>query len=275
MILVTGATGNVGRQVVHQLVDAGQPVRALTRNPDGAGLPAGVEVVRGDLTRPESLPAALDGVDRVYLFPVPDAVQGFLEAARDAGVRRIVVLSSVAAAGPPNGIGSRHLVVERAVEAADVEWTHLRPGAFAVNTLWQWGPSIRAEGVVRAPYGDAALAPIHEADIAAVATTALLHDGHGGQRYELSGPESLTHREQVDILGKAIGRDIEFVELSPDQAREQMTRNAPERVVDALLGLWAEAVGRTAPVSPVVEQVTGRRPRTFAEWAAEHADQFR
>jgi uncharacterized protein YbjT (DUF2867 family) len=274
MILVTGATGNVGRQVVRQLVEAGQPVRALTRDPDGADLPAGVEVVRGDLTRPESLPVALDGVERAYLFPVPDAVQGFLELARDAGVRRIVVLSS-AAASSPNGIGSRHLVVERAVEATDVEWTHVRPGAFAVNALWQWGASIRAEGVVRAPYGDAAVAPIHEADIAAVATTALLHAGHSGQRYELSGPESLTYREQVDVLARAIGRDIEFIELSPEQAREQMIRNVPERVVDALLGLWADAVGRSAPVSPVVEQVTGRPARTFAQWAADHADQFR
>lgn len=274
MILVTGATGNVGRHVVRGLVEAGQPVRALTRDPDRAALPAGVEVVRGDLTRPESLTGALDGVDRVSLFPVPEAVQGFLDVASRAGVRRIVVLSSAAAASS-NGIGRRHLAVEQAVEAAGAEWTHVRPGAFASNALWNWGPSIRAEGVVRAPYGDAAVAPVHEADIAAVITTALLEEGHTGRRYELSGPQSLTHREQVEILGRAIGRDIAFVELSPEQARERMLRTVPEPVVDALLGLWAAAVGVPATVLPTVEQVTGHQARSFAQWAAEHADRFR
>lgn len=273
MILVTGATGNVGRHVVRRLVAAGHPVRALTRSPERAALPEGVDVVRGDLTEPGSWPAALDAVQRVYLFPVPDAVHEFLAAATRAGVRRVVVLSS-AAAGMGNGIGSRHLLVERAVEATDVEWTHVRPGAFAANALWQWGPSIRAEGVVRAPYGDASVAPVHEADIAAVATDALLRDGHAGHRYELSGPESLTYREQVAILGRAIGRDVAFVELSPQQAREQMIRTVPESVADGLLALWADAVGRPATVLPTVEQVTGRPARTFAEWAADHAGEF-
>jgi uncharacterized protein YbjT (DUF2867 family) len=274
MILVTGATGNVGRQVVRRLAAAGEPVRALTRHPDKAALPSGVEVAQGDLTEPESLAAALDGVDRMYLFPVTDAVHDVLDLARSAGVRRIVVLSS-SAADSDGGIGRRHLLVERAVEATDMAWTHLRPGAFAANALWQCGPSIRAQGVVRLPYGDAAVAPIHEADIAAVATAALLQDGHAGRRYKLSGPESLTHREQVAVLGKAIGRDLEFVELTPEQAREQMIRFIPEQVVDSLLALWADAVGKPAPVLPTVEQITGRRPRTFAQWAAEHADQFR
>lgn len=274
MFLVTGATGNVGGQVLRQLVAAGQQVRALTRHPERATLPDGVEAVRGDLTDPESLDAALDGVQRVFLFPVADAVDGFLAVARRQGVRRIVVLSSLAA-GMDNRIGRGHLVVERAVEAAGVEWTHLRPGAFALNAIWQWGHSIRAGGVVRAAYGDAALAPVHEADIAAVATAALLHDGHAGHRYGLTGPQSLTHREQVAVIGQAIGRDIPFVELSPQEAREQLVGGMPEEIADTLLDLWAGSVGGPATVLPTVEQVTGRPARTFAQWAAEHADAFR
>lgn len=274
VFLVTGATGNVGGHVVRELAAAGQPVRALTRHPERAGFPGGVEAVRGDLTDPQSLDAALDGVRRVFLFPVADALDGVLDAARRHGVRRIVVLSS-SAAGMDNRIGRGHLVVERAVEAAGVEWTHLRPGAFAGNAIWQWGRAIRAGGVVRAAYGDAALAPVHEADIAAVATTALLHGGHAGQRYELTGPQSLTHREQVAVIGQAIGRDIPFVELDPQQAREQLVAVMPGEIADALLGLWAGAVGRPATVLPTVEQVTGRPGRTFAQWAAEHAGAFR
>jgi uncharacterized protein YbjT (DUF2867 family) len=276
-ILVTGATGNVGRHVVDQLVGAGERVRALTRNASTAGLPDGVEVVQGDLARPETLSPALAGVDRVYLFPVAETVREFVDIAGRSGVRRIVVLSSAAAEQDGgNAIGRYHRTVERAVEDADVEWTHLRPGPFMMNTLWQWGPSIAAENVVRAPYGDAAQAPIHEADIAAVATTALREDGHAGRAHALTGPESLTQVEQARAIGAAIGRDVVFEELSPDQAREHWRRmGVPAQVVNALLGFLPAAVGRPARVLPTVEQVTGRPARTFAQWAAEHASDFR
>lgn len=233
MILVTGATGNVGRQVVHQLAAAGRPVRALV-----------LSSIAAESVAAESGGAGSDGAESD-------------------------------GAGSNGAIGAAHRVVERAVEASGVEWTHVRPGAFAANALWQWGPSIRGEGVVRVPYPDAAAAPIHEADIAAVAITALLGDGHAGRSYPLSGPESLTQRDQIAILGAALGRDIELVELSPEQAREQFAGAIPGPVLDALMRLWAGAVGRPAQVLPTVEQVTGHKPRTFAQWAAEHADRFR
>lgn len=272
MILVTGATGSVGRNVVSELVGAGEKVRAVTRDPARADLPEGAEVVRGDLLDPSTYPAMLAGVERLYLFPAGERVADFAAAAVHAGVRRIVVLSSMADEGY---IGERHRAVERAVEASGADWTYLRPGAFMGNLRWQWGKSIREEGVVRSPYGDASLAPIHAADIAAVAVRALRDEGHAGKAYTLTGPEPLTFREQVSVLGKAIGHNITFVELTPDEARERMSATMPAPVADTLLGYWADRVGRTAPISPAVEEVTGRPGRTLTDWAIENAATFR
>ncbi|MBV8933255.1 MAG: NAD(P)H-binding protein [Kutzneria sp.] len=264
MILVTGATGHIGRDIAGRLSEAGASVRALTRHPATASLPSQVDALRGDLTEPESVRRALDGVDRLYLYSAAHATTEFLDLASRAGVRRVVMLS---------GLGTSPDVVERAVGAAGIEWTHLRPGAFATNAL-QWAPSVRANGVVRTPYGDATDAPIHEADIGEVAAAALLREDHVGRRYELTGPESLTYREQVALIGEAIGRDIAFIEESPEQARERMIRTIPEAIVEELLGLWADRVGEPAAVLPTVRALTGHPARTFAQWAADHAADF-
>lgn len=276
-ILVTGATGHVGRVVAERLLEAGEHVRALTRRPATAGLPENAEVVAGDLTDADALPAGLfDGVDRMYLFPIAQTAGDVLARAAAAGVRRVVTLSALAAEmdGGDNAIGDRHLTVERAVEAAGVEWTHLRPGPFAVNQL-AWAPSIRAEGVVRAPYPRAHQAPIHEADIAEVAVTALLEDGHAGAAYALSGPESLTQAERAAAIGAAIGREIRFEEQPPADARAAMTAHLPGPAADMLLGYMASSVDKPAPILPAVQRVLGRPGRTFAQWAADHADDFR
>lgn len=275
-ILVTGAMGHVGREVVDRLLAAGAPVRALTRRPDTARLPAETEVVAGDLTDAGALPGGLfTGVDRMYLFPVPETAGDVMARAAAAGVQRVVTLSALAAEmdGGDNPIGDRHLAVERAVEAAGVEWTHLRPGPFAVNLL-SWVPSIRDEGVVRAPHPGSQQAPIHEADIAEVAVAALLQDGHAGAAYALSGPESLTHTERVAAIGAAIGRDIRFVEQSPEEARAAMTAYMPAPVADMMLAYMASSVDTPAPVFPAVSRVLGHPGRTFARWAADHAADF-
>jgi uncharacterized protein YbjT (DUF2867 family) len=275
-ILVTGATGNVGRNVVELLLAAGVPVRATSRRPATAGLPDGVEVREADLARPETLPAALSGVDKVYLFPEPDAVDGFVDAARSAGVRHVVLLSSLSATAPDpddNPIGRRHIVVERALEASGMAWTFVRPGAFAVNTL-QWAESIRAEGVVRAPYPEANVAPVHEKDIAAVAVRALLEDGHEKAAYAITGPESITQRRQVELIAAAIGQPVRFEELDPAQVRKQMAAWLSPQVADVLLGYLAEYNGKPAEVYDTVEKVTGRPGRTFAQWAVDHATDF-
>ncbi|GAB3484381.1 NAD(P)H-binding protein [Amycolatopsis cihanbeyliensis] len=275
-ILVTGATGNIGRMVVDRLAGSAEPVRALTKNPAKAALPEWAEVHTGFLGQPETLPAALDGVHTVYLAPHFPTVERFAELAREAGVRRVVTLSSILADVPgaaeidPAGRDFAHL--ERTIERAGFAWTHLRPGAFMENTLF-WVYSIRAEGVVREPHARAAQTPIAMADIAEVAAVVLREDGHAGHAYPLSGPEAITSPEQVRAISAALGREVRFEELTPRQARELWIGQgmAPEDA-DWLLsdgGDYAEV-----PVSTVAD-LTGTPARTFAEWVREHADRFR
>ncbi|TMR90291.1 SDR family oxidoreductase [Nonomuraea basaltis] len=276
-ILVTGATGVVGRRVVAELLKAGRHVRALTRRPATAALPGEVEVYEGDLEHPESLRAALAGAERMYLFPVPGTASEVMALAAEAGVRRIVDLSGAGADDETFEDG--YHVVERAVEASGLDWTHVRPGEFAGNWL-DWAPSIRTDRVVRRPYGGAVTQPTHEADVAAVAAAVLLEDGHAGQTYTFAGPEALTTVEQVETIGRAIGERVRFEEQDPVTGREQWIRDGyPAEVVDWLFGMWAESARDPAPVNEewaaVVPRVTGRPGRTFAEWAAEHAAAFR
>ncbi|MFI6037311.1 SDR family oxidoreductase [Streptomyces sp. NPDC051315] len=276
---MTGATGNVGRHVVDQLLAAGETVRALTRSPAGARLPAEAEVVGGDLTRPETVEPALEGVSALFLFPSPGTAGPVLRAARERGVRRVVLLSSSAVEfsteGSDNAIVAYHKEIEREVEESGLEWTFVRPGAFAVNTL-QWAPQIRADGVVRGPYAEAEMALIHERDIADVATRVLLTDGHAGAKYMLTGPESLTQAEQARRIGEAVGRPVRYEELAPDVAREQMIQNqVPAEFADMLLSFQAGLVGVPAEISATVEEVTGRPARTLDQWAADHVADFR
>jgi uncharacterized protein YbjT (DUF2867 family) len=283
-ILVTGATGNVGRIVVERLLAAGATVRALTRNPGTAALPAGVEVAKGDLDEPATLSAALKGVERMYLFPVARTAREVVALAKEAGVRRIVVLSSGAVTV---GLDTTfHLPVERAVEDSGLDWTHVRPGEFALNKLWLWGPSIRAESVVRHPFPEFAWYATHERDIADVATAALLEDGHAGRAYDVNGPDRLTCREQLRAIESAIGREIRLEVVTREQARALYVRQGgfAARNADFLLGFVDYSGGRQSDVErgaattvplPTAEAVTGRPARTFAEWAHDHAAEFR
>jgi uncharacterized protein YbjT (DUF2867 family) len=274
MILVTGATGNVGGSVVRQLLDVGENIRALTRDPGAARLPAGVDVVGGDLADPSTLAGAFDGIDRMFLFPVPATAAAVTELAVRAGVRRVAVLSSSAVTQPgDNMVSVMHRTVEDAVLRSGLDATFVRPGGFATNTL-SWAPSVRAEGVVRAPYPGAAMNSIHEADIAAVATAALLDDKHAGAAYQLTGPASITQAEQVRAIAAATGREVRFEELTPERARAAMAQVMPAEIADLMLGYLAGSVDTVAEVLPTVEQVTGRPARTYAEWAADHAADF-
>ncbi|MGW2293518.1 SDR family oxidoreductase [Streptomyces violaceorubidus] len=274
-ILLTGATGKVGRHVTEGLVASGHQVRALTRSPRDAALPAGVEVVRGDLEDPGTVQAALEGIDRMYLFPVPETAQEVAALARKAGVGRIVVLSSSSVLEDEGNPSHRHhRAVERAVEDSGAEWTFVRPDEFAGNAVWKWGDSIRTQGVVRAPYGQAARAVVHEADIAAVVVAALLEDGHAGESYLVTGPQALTQVEQVRAVSRAIGREIRFEELDREAGRAAMSAAMPPEVVEMLLDYLAESAVTPGPVSDAVRRVTRREARTFASWAAEHADLF-
>jgi len=267
MILVTGATGLIGRALIAQLQAASVKVRALSRHPDTAALPAGVEVMGGDAGDPKSLASALDGVQAAYLFAGGQFASQFAAAASRADLTRVVVTS---------GLDGAAAAVTQPLTAAGLDWVHLRPTMFAANALQDWGLMIRTEGTVRTPYPDAAAAPIHEADIAEVAATALLNGVASGQSYELTGPQSLTFREQVAVLADALGSDIALVQESPDKARQRMLADGlPEPIIDKLLTAWAVAVGRPATVTSAVEQITGHPPRSFAQWVTDHRDDFR
>ncbi|MGW4476626.1 NAD(P)H-binding protein [Nonomuraea sp. NPDC004354] len=276
-ILVTGATGTVGRHVVDRLVAAGRPVRALTRNPETAGLPDGVDVVQGDLNRPGEL--SFDGVQGVFLIPgifdpehATDLAEAFVSRAVVAGVARIVSLTSSGVTGRRAGFYEILHAVEQVVEKSGAAWTHVRPGEFAVNKLDFWGESIRREGVVRNAYPDGVGVPIHEADIAEVATIALLEDGHAGQAYDLTGPEALTHRQQAQAIGTGLGRAIAFEGLTYGQARQAyIEAGLPMEIAEFILGYQAEYAEEPLSVSPTFEQVAGRKGRTLAQWAADHA----
>jgi uncharacterized protein YbjT (DUF2867 family) len=281
-ILLIGATGTVGRQVLSQLPATGVRLRALARSPHTPGLPPHVEVIRGDLTLPETLDACLAGINTVFLVwtAPPAAVAPALERiAKHA--RRIVFLSApLKTPHPffqqPNPAGALAAQIERLIETSGLEWTFLRPGMFAANALAWWAPQIRAGAdVVRWPHAAAPTAPIHERDIAAVAVRALCEDGHAGAEYVLTGPQSLSQSQQLSIIGDVIGRPLRMEEISPEAARSELLALMPAAVVNMLLNAWAAAIGQPAFVTSTVAELTGAPPRTFRDWATDHAAEFR
>jgi len=280
-ILVVGGTGTVGRQVVLQLAGSGAEVRAMSRNSGAAGFPAGVEVKRGDLTDPTSLDPCLEGVDAVFLVwtaPEDTAPAAIERIAKHA--RRIVFLSAPLKTAHPlfqqkNALRGMMERIERKIEDSGCAWTFLRPGMFAANALGWWAPQIHAGDAVRWPYLQVPTAPIDEKDIARVAVHALCEDGHAGKEYVLTGPESLSQLEQVNTVGRAAGRSLRIEEMSPDEARREMVAIMPAGAVNMLLEAWSAAAGRPAHVTSTLAEITGQRPKTFKEWATEHAAEFR
>jgi uncharacterized protein YbjT (DUF2867 family) len=279
-VLVTGGTGRVGSAVVDLLVDAGVPVRVLTRRSEAAAmLPANVEVVTGDLTVPESLDSALRGVGAVFLvWTAPPATAPAVVDRLAAHARRVVFLSSPHQTPhpffqQPNPMAVLHADIERLIAAAGLESTIIRPGMFASNVLSWWAPAIRTDGVVRWPYGAAETAPVDDRDVAAVAARTLYQDGHAGGDYVLTGPESLSQAEQVRIIGDVIGRRITFEELSPDKFRRETEGSWPRPVVDMLLDAWGATMGRPAFITSAVTDILGSA-RSFRQWVADHAGAF-
>jgi uncharacterized protein YbjT (DUF2867 family) len=278
MILVTGATGKVGRHLVAGLLAEGAAVRALTRSPLPA-LPADAETVRWDPARPSTLATALAGTTAVFInvTAVGGVIGELMTAALLAGTGRAVMLSSLTVQDngvQPYSIGAHHKAVEDQVRASGLAATFLRCGGFAANTL-AWAPVIRAEGVVRAPYADAATAPLAERDIAAAAVRVLLDDGHAGARYVLTGRQSLTQAGQAQAIGAAIGRAVRFEELSAEAFRQATAGYLPAAAAEDMLRYLAAYSGRTAQMSPDLEVITRRPATTFSDWAVEHAASFR
>lgn len=285
-ILVTGASGTVGSEVVPRLLERGAAVRALSRDPANRVFPEGVEAVAGDLDRPESLEGAFDGVEAVMLYPHPETAEEVVARIRAAGTRRIVLMSSASVETDPEADTSdnfghqHHRPVEEAVERSGLEWTHLRGGEFMVNDLDSYPDSVRAEGVIRAPYGDNPGVPVHEADMADMAVAALVEDGHHGRAYEVTGPEHITPAERAAVISLALGREITFEHLTTAQAREMwISQGVPPEICDWLL--WepdpedSTEWGADEFVSKDYERVIGRPGRTYAQWVADHLDAFR
>jgi uncharacterized protein YbjT (DUF2867 family) len=280
-ILVIGATGTVGRQVVSRLAATGTRVRAMLRNPGAARLPRQVEVVRGDLTLPETLDGCFDGIDTVFLVwtAPPVAVAPALERITKRA-RRIVFLSApLKTAHPffqqPNPLRAMFEQIERLIEISGLQWTFLRPGMFSANALNWWAPQIRAGDVVRWPYLAAPTAPIDERDIAAVAVRALCEDRYAGAEYVLTGSQSLSQFEQVSTIGRVIGRSLRIEEMTPEEARRELLTIGPLVAVNMLLAAWAAAIGQPAHVTSTVEEITGVPAKTFLDWATDNAAEFR
>ncbi|HTB07517.1 MAG TPA: NAD(P)H-binding protein [Bacteroidia bacterium] len=277
-ILVIGATGNIGRQVISQLIDTDAHISALTRNPDKAQLPAKVEVVQGDLTTPETLDKCLAGIQTVFMvwtLPPANFTPVLERIARRA--KRIVLLSApIKTAHPffqqPNPARDMYSQLEKQIETSGLEWIFLRPGMFAGNALHWWAQQIRTGNIVRWPYLNAPTAPIDERDLAAVAVRALCEEGHAEKEYVLTGPQSLTQYEQISIIGNVIGRSLQIEEMAADEAK-QVWQNSPGG--NMLLNAWAAALGQPAFVTTTVEEVTGKSARTFLDWATDHAKEFR
>jgi len=279
-VLVTGATGRIGRVVVDELLAAGVPVRALTRRPAEAKLPAAVEVVPGDFTVPDSLDSAMHGVNAVFLLwtAPPDTAPAVVKRIA-SHTRRVVLLTSPHQTPhpffqQPNPAARFHAELESQITAAGLESTFIRPGMFASNAQFWWGPAIRDGDVVRWPYGAAETAPIDERDVAAVVARALYEDGHAGRDYVLTGPESLSQSEQVSVIGSVMGRQIRFEELSPEEFRRETATSWPAPIVDMLLTAWGATIGHPAYMTTSVADIVGSPPRTFRQWVSDHTDAF-
>jgi uncharacterized protein YbjT (DUF2867 family) len=276
MYLVTGATGNVGAELVRALSAVDEPVCALARSdPPYRALPADVDVRRGDLTDPSTLGDVWEGIRGVFLLPGYDETRAILQQARAAGVEHVVLLSggSAGSGDMSNAITAYMVRSESAVRESGLRWTILRPAAFMTNAL-RWSDQLRAGDVVRLPFAGVRTACVDPSDIAAVACSALLDDRHRGQIYTPTGPESLRPADQVRILGEALHRALTFEAQPDDEARREMLQTTPPQYVEAFFDFYAAGSLDESNVMPTVEQVTGRPPRTFRAWADAHAREF-
>ncbi|MFG1794354.1 NAD(P)H-binding protein [Nocardia sp. NPDC049149] len=274
MILVTGATGTIGGELVTALSAAGTPARGLVRNPAKATMPPGIDAVTGDLNRPESLAEALDGVHALFLLPGYDNQAELLDLAKKAGLHRVVLLSSPAAAleDMDNAVSRYMTLSERAVRESDLTWTILRPRTFMSNAL-RWLPQLADGDEVRVQFPDVRVGAIDPADIAAVAAQAL-EGGFDGRVLELTGPYALRPADQIAVLAEVLDRPLVARGLSTEETKAELAAAMPQHYVDAFLSFFADGTLDEATLHPTVREVTGRGPHTFDQWARTHAAAF-
>ena len=285
MILITGATGNVGREVARLLVAGGEQVEAVTRHPATSTLPAGALVVEGDPTRPQTLKSALSSVEAIMISPralgevtAGKATAELLALAAERGVKRVVVLSALTVehGGGYQRFADAFKAVEDAAKKSGLQWTFLRSSDYASNAL-AWVSQIRQAGIVRGVYGDGATSTIHEHDVAAIAALALVDADavHAGYSYILTGPQLLSQRDKVRIIGEAIGKEVPWQEITPEQLRQALlAQGVPADVPDRVIGYWGSLAEHPSPTTFEVERLLGRPALTFADWAGSHAAAF-
>jgi len=273
MILITGATGNIGGATLAALVSSGTPVRALSRT-ERSWAP-GVEGVTGDLDDADSLVRAAEGVEAVFLLSGYAGTERLLAALSAAGATRAVLLSSSSAPSGDltNAVAKYHIESERTVQASGLEWTLLQPNSFMSNAL-QWAPQLADGDVIRGPFGSVPIATIDPADVGAVAALALTERGHAGRTYRLSGPESLLPEQQVEILGRVLGRGLRWEGWSDAEARRELEAQMPKPYVDAFFAFFVDGLIDETTVLPTVQEVLGRPPHTFDAWARANAEAF-
>jgi len=282
MILITGATGNVGRPLVAQLLARGAKVRAISRHPNTAGLPDGAEVVKADPSRPDSLHGCFDGVTAIFLNAraVTTAASKVLALAKRAGVARAVALAAGNvdedhARQPSRWRGDFNAELEQAVIASGLEWVSLRPTVFASNFIGMWAPQIRAGDTVSGPYASASTAPIVDADISAVAAHALLRDDLLGRKVALTGPQALTNTELVGVIGDVLDRPLRYQEVPPDLVRRRFIGiGFPAEFADAYMALLETTVSTPALVTNEVEKILGRPAQAFGDAIRPQRAQF-
>ena len=283
MILITGSTGNVGSEVVNQLASAGHKVRALVRDTKEASgkFPTTVDIVVGDLDNIDSLVNAMKGVERVYLLApmTPSIVKqeaNVIDAAKRASVKHVVKHSVLGAQYEAIAMAKWHRTGEKTLESSGVAWTHLRPSGFFTNTLG-WAQMIKNGGTVYYPTGDGKLGMVDTRDIAAVAVKTLTENGHEAKSYEITGPKALSTQDQVDIIGRTIGKPVKFVNVPDQAARDSMLGQGMQtQIVDAMIEFCGIIrAGQAALVTDTVQKLTGRQPRTFEAWVKENTNAWK
>ncbi|MFG3706540.1 NAD(P)H-binding protein [Micromonospora sp. NPDC047670] len=281
MIVVTGATGNVGRVLVGLLAEAGEETVAVSRRPQLAGLPAGVRGAQADVGNAASMRPVLEGADALFVLlggelnSRGESPSALLDVARDTGVKRVVLLSSqLNSTRPESRSHARLREFEAAVRGSGLDFTILRPGGFASNAF-AWAESVRTKRTVFAPFADVALPVVDPADIAGVAVAALREDGHAGRTYELTGPEAISPRQQAGVISEALGEAVAFVELSREEARAEMARFMPPEVIDGTLDVLGVPLSAEQQVSLDVQTVLRRPASPFAAWAERNLPAFR
>ncbi|MQY04852.1 SDR family oxidoreductase [Actinomadura macrotermitis] len=273
MIVVTGATGNVGRTLVRTLAEAGEQVTAVARRITQDDVPAGVRAVAADLADPAGLRPALDGARALFLLVAGEDPEGIVAAARESGVTKVVLLSSQGVGTRPEAY--RHPArFEAAVAGSGLDWTVLRSGGLASNAF-AWAEPIRAHRTAAAPFADVALPFVDPDDVAAAAAVVLREDGHKGATYVLNGPVATTPRERAAAIADAIGEPVAFVEQTRQEAHDQMAQFMPLPVVEGTLSILGEPTDEERRVSPHLADLLGRSATPFADWARRNAPAFR